>query len=428
MSDFLHEMGIEVMEGYRAANLDSKPDLVVVGNVIRRTNPEAVELERSGIPFTSMPEALNHYFAREKTRIVVTGTHGKTTVSAMISWILQDQGFDPGFMIGGLPTNFGKNYRLGKGDFFVIEGDEYDTAYFDKRPKFLHYGPDIGVVTSCEFDHADIYDSLDQIVGQFQAFTRLIPREGCLVACWDDVNVQDLVNGSEPALERYGLNLRDGWSVRNVVPVPHGIAAVVSKDGNVISSGTLPIIGSHNLLNCLCSVAVADRIGLDPGRALDSLSRFKGVRRRQEILGEVAGIMVIDDFAHHPTEVKQTCDALKDRFTPRRLVAVFEPRTNTSRRAFFQSDYVQSFLAADLIVLREPRDAENIAGHDRFSSDKLATDLRELGKDAHAFDDTEGILAFLSRVSESGDVVLTMSNGSFDDINARLLTALEGRT
>jgi len=427
MSDFLHDMGIKVMDGYRPENVASRPDLVVVGNVIRRTNPEAQEVQRLGIPITTMPGALNRFFIGSRTRIVVAGTHGKTTVSAMIAWILYKCGLDPGFMIGGLPTNFGKNYCLGQGNYFIIEGDEYDTAYFDKRPKFLHYHPDIGVITSCEFDHGDIYDSLDQIKEQFRAFTALVPSNGCLVANWDDRTVRDVVEGAGSLPETYGTNDSAKWSATNARDEGDGIHVEIRRDGRITASGTLPVFGSHNLLNALAAIAVAAKVGVNSEKAMDALESFQGVKRRQEILGEIGGITIIDDFAHHPTAVEVTCEGVRSRYPDRRLVAVFEPRTNTSRRAVFQSEYARVFSSADLVVLREPRDLDGFPEWDRFSSAKLAADLRSQGKDARAFEDTDGIMEFLSEVLRYGDVVLIMSNGSCDNLNVRLLDALGER-
>ena len=247
MSDFLRNMGISVIDGYRASNLDPVPDLVVVGNVIRQTNPEAVELEISGIPFTSMPEALNRYFIGNKTRIVVTGTHGKTTVSAMIAWVLCKQQRDPGFMIGGVPRNFKKNYRLGSGPLFVIEGDEYDTAYFDKSPKFLHYNPEIAVMTSCEFDHADIYSSLEEIKDQFRAFADLVPSNRSLIAYGGDNRVLEIVGDCNRPVQTYGTESGMNWSAINLDDGPSGISAVIMKDGQRVAAGTLPVFGIHNV-------------------------------------------------------------------------------------------------------------------------------------------------------------------------------------
>jgi len=425
MSYFLRDLGIRVIDGYRACNLDPVPDLVVVGNVIRQTNPEAVELERSGIPFTSMPGALNKYFIGDKTRIVVAGTHGKTTVSAMIAWVLYQEQRDPGFMIGGMPENFKRNYRLGGGPLFVIEGDEYDTAYFDKGPKLLHYNPQIAVITSCEFDHADIYSSLEEIKDQFRAFAKLVPSNGSLIAYGGDDRVLEIIGDCGRPVQTYGTESVTNWRGVKLDEGPEGIRALIMKDGQGVAAGTLPVFGFHNVLNAVAAVAAAANVGIVPQRALDALGSFSGVKRRQEIRGEESGILLIDDFAHHPTAVKVTCDAIHSRFSDRRLVAVFEPRTNTSRRAIFQELYVHAFLSADLIVLREPRDVVRIPETDRFSSERLAHDLRHLGKAAQAFDDTDGLLEFLSTELRAGDVVLTMSNGSFDDVNSRLLASLK---
>jgi len=427
MSDFLKELGIEVKQGYSPSNLMPQPDLVVVGNVIRRSNPEAIALEASAIPFTSMPGALEAYFTENKTRIVVAGTHGKTTVSSMIAWILFRTGSDPGFMIGGLPANFKKNYRLGKGPFFVLEGDEYDTAYFDKSPKFLHYFPHVAVVTSCEFDHADIYNDLEQIRGEFRRFIGLLPSEGNLVAFGEDETVMSLVRNSASQVHTYGSRENMDWFPARQCLRDKGIGVEIIYRGRRVASGTLPIIGDHNVLNAVAAIAAVHCVGVDPQKAFEALEAFAGVRRRQEILAAEAGILVIDDFAHHPTAVKVTSSGVRLRFPGRRLVAVFEPRTNTSKRAFFQQQYISAFLDADVIILREPRDVSTIPEAGRLSSMKLATDLSRLGKKAKSFSDTEGLLAFLTEELQSNDVVLIMSNGSFDNLNNRLLEVLKER-
>lgn len=427
VSDFLRVHGITVADGYRPENLEPRPDLVVVGNVIRRTNPEAVALAASGIPFTTLPAALTRYFAAGKTRIVVTGTHGKTTVSAMIAWILYAEGLDPGFMIGGITEHFGRNYRLGRGDHFVVEGDEYDTAYFEKTPKFLHYRPHVGVITSCEFDHGDIYADLDQIKEQFRAFVRLVPRTGSIVANMDDADVADVLTEAMSRVEGYGTRDTAEWTVAESAETGSGVRVIFLRNGRDAARGILPMVGFHNVLNALASVAVAAGVGVTPERALAALQSFRGVKRRQEIVGEEAGVTVIDDFAHHPTAVKVTCRGIRERHPDRRLVAIFEPRTNTSRTGVFQSAYVSAFVDADMIVLREPRGVESIPESDRFSSERLARDLRNLGKEAHAFCDTDGIIAFLSKELHYGDVVLVMSNGSFDGLASRMLAALGER-
>lgn len=427
MSDLLAELGADIMEGYRASNLDARPDLVIVGNVIRRVNPEAIALENSGIPFCSMPTAVRRYFGDNKTRIVVAGTHGKTTVTSMIAWILFQAGLDPGFLIGGIPNNFNRSYRLGGGRFFVIEGDEYDTAYFDKSPKFLHYDPDIAVITSCEFDHADIYSNVDQIQEQFEALASAAPSTGCIVAYGDDARVQEVVRRTKAPVRTYSLNSGMEWTVRHTDDRPEGISASFLRNGSEVASGILPVVGLHNLINATAAIAATERAGVDPRQAVTALGAFAGVKRRQEVLGQVGGIIVMDDFAHHPSAVKVTCEGVQRRFPNRRLVAVFEPRTNTSRRGIFQEQYVAALLGVGLAALREPRGVDELPESDRFSSRRLAADLQAQGTKALAFDDTDEILKYLARELQPEDVVLIMSNGSFDGIGPRLLQALKER-
>ncbi len=427
MSDFLHRLGIPIMDGYSASNLDPRPALIVVGNVIRRSNPEAIELERSGAPYVSMPDAIDRYFAAGRTRIVVTGTHGKTTVSSMIAWILFHADLDPGFMIGGILGNFESNFRLGRGDCFVVEGDEYDTAYFDKTPKFLHYRPHVGVLTSCEFDHGDIYGDLEQIKDRFRTFTELIPPDGRLVAYLDDPCVREIVDGHSGPLKTYGFGSAPDWRPDVEEESPAGMRVTIADGNGRRAGGLLPLSGRHNALNAAAAISAVDFLGVSPERSLDALACFKGVRRRQEIVGEAAGVTIVDDFAHHPTAVDTTCRGMKSRYPDRRLVAVFEPRTNTSKRALFQQAYAAAFGAADLAVIREPRDIESIPVVDRFSAETLARDLRTRGTEAAAFPTTDDILDFLEERLQNGDMVLIMSNGSFDNAAHRLLTRLKER-
>jgi UDP-N-acetylmuramate: L-alanyl-gamma-D-glutamyl-meso-diaminopimelate ligase len=422
MSDYLQSLGIDIMVGYSPDNLAHKPDLAIVGNVIRKTNPEAQALENSSIPFASFPCALIRYFASDKVRIVVAGTHGKTTLSSMIAWILFDCGLDPGFMIGGMPLNFNRNFRLGNGRHFVIEGDEYDTAYFDKQPKFLHYAPDIAVITSCEFDHADIYRDIDQIKAQFVKFAGLLKNDGLILAESEDANVREITRNARSAVQTYGRSTSAGWSIAGTVN-SHGLKSVISHSGYK-ATAVLPLIGAQNLDNAAAAIAAAVKVGISPERAMEALSRFRGVKRRQELLSDLSGILVYDDFAHHPTAVKLTCEGMKTRFPDRRLIAVFEPRTNTSRRAIFQNDYAGAFDAADVVVLREPSGIENLPESDRFSSSKLADDLNKMAKTAFAFNNTDAILDFLVKWVKSPDVALIMSNGNFDNLARRLIREL----
>lgn len=428
MSDHLAALGICVTEGYSGANLFPKPDLVVVGNVIRQTNPEAQALESSGIAFTSMPEALMHYFLGDKKRIVVTGTHGKTTVSSMAAWILYRGGLDPSFLIGGLPLNFGANYRLGNGPVCVVEGDEYDTAYFDKTPKFLHYAPDVAIVTSCEFDHGDIYSDIDEIKSQFRNFCKMVSPMGTIIACFDDPNVPDLVKGADARVETYGQDPSSHWRpIPESSNSPEKIYTSILNRGEVVAKGLLPITGFHNVLNATSAIAAASAIGVSPQAAMDALAEFRGVTRRQQFLGDFNGTILIDDFAHHPTAVRETCSGVRMRFPDRRLVAIFEPRSNTSRRAFFQDAYPNSFDAADLVIARAPSNCDSIPIGERFDSHKLAADLRAKGKEAFSFSDTDGIMDYCSSGVQRSDVVLIMSNGNFDNLAQRLKKILQER-
>lgn len=426
MSDLLEQMGIELMEGYGPKNLLSKPDLAVVGNVIRSDNPEAHELTRRSIPYTSMAGALERYFLDGMTRVVVCGTHGKTTLTSMISWILFDQGLDPSFFIGGIANNFGYNSRLGKGGVFVVEGDEYDTAYFDKIPKFLHYSPDIAIVTSIEFDHADIYRDLNQIKSQFESLLRKMPAEATLIACSDYAAVGEVLTSCACETQSYGLADSTEWSIANLCDHASGLSFEILRNGESQCKGTLPVFGVHNALNTLAAISAVSKLGITPEKAMKSMESFSGVQRRQQIYEHPAGVTIIDDFAHHPTAARVTCQAIRSRYPDRRLIAIFEPRTNTSRRSVFQKDYATSFLTADLILLREPPAGKSDQGQEMFDSFRLAEDIRSVGKSAEAFGNAQQILDHLMNVVESGDVVLIMSNGNFEGLRSSLINRLDG--
>lgn len=425
MSDLLSDMGVQIMEGYKPENLSQRPDLAVVGNVIRSVNPEAKELSHQGIPHTSMAGALRNYFLKDKISVVVTGTHGKTTLTSMIAWILYDQGLDPSFFVGGIPTNFGCNSRLGQGQLFVIEGDEYDTAYFDKTPKFLHYMAKVVVLTSIEFDHADIYNDIDQIKSQFVKLLSSVPSDGAVVACSDYKSVLDVIGAAKCAVHSYGSGNDSEWSFQALREQGAGLTIEIMAKGAQLITGTLPILGAHNALNALAAIATASRLGVAPDRAMNSLSKFLGVQRRQQIYGHTSGITVIDDFAHHPTAVRLTCDAIKSRYPDKRVIAVFEPRTNTSRRSVFQKDYATSFVGADLVILREPPTGKNDNPLDLFDSGKLADDLGLAGQKAVAFRNADQILDYLMDILQTGDIVLLMSNGNFEGLRSRLLKKLD---
>ncbi|MBI5583869.1 MAG: UDP-N-acetylmuramate:L-alanyl-gamma-D-glutamyl-meso-diaminopimelate ligase [Deltaproteobacteria bacterium] len=424
MSTFLENLGIPVRLGYGPENLNPPPDLVIVGNVITRSNPEAQELIRQDLPCLSLPQALGHFFLEGKIPLVITGTHGKTTTSALLASILDQAGLSPGFMVGGLLRGYERNYQLGRGSYFVIEGDEYDTAFFDKGPKFLHYRPHLAVLTSIEFDHADIYSDLNAIQSAFARFIALLPETGLLLAHGPDPQIQEILPRAVCTVETYGLEDRWDWTAREIRTRPTGTSFNVYHRGRFFQGFESPLAGEHNVLNTVALVPLLARIGLSPETMSRGVSGFQGVHRRQEVRGVKAGVTVIDDFAHHPTAVRETIRAIRDQYPDRRLVAVFEPRTNTSRRRIFQADYPVALGGADLVVVREPPDLAKIAEEERFSSKRLVEDLQGAGRPAFYFPDTEGILDFLRGSVRTGDVVLIMSNGGFDRIHQRLLDSL----
>lgn len=423
MSDFLKKIGISPFAGYAESNIDHRPDLVIVGNVITKTNPEAIALSKTGIPYLSFPQALAEYFIQQKHSLVVSGTHGKTTTCSLLASTVYHAGLDPSFMIGGIVSEFQSNNRLGNGQYFVAEGDEYDTAFFDKGSKFLHYRPRTAVITSIEFDHADIFSDLSQIKSSFAKFIELLPSDGLLIAHLDDENVAELVAKAPCRVEGYGSGKQNDWLLLNT-ETHHGCSHFVVKYQGREHNFTIPLTGKHNCLNAVAVIGVLHEIGQPVSTISHSLEKFGGVRRRQEVRGVVSDVTVIDDFAHHPTAVKETLAGLKNGYPGKRLICVFEPRTNTSRRAIFQEAYTKAFTDADLILLREPVPLDNIAKEEQFSSATLAKEINQNTGNARSFGTTEEILAELHNILESGDVVAILSNGGFDNIHERLLEIL----
>jgi len=424
MSDFLVALHIPVMNGYSADNLDPQPDLVVVGNVIRAVNPEAVRLAELRIPYLSMPQAVSQFFIEGHLSLVVTGTHGKTTTASMLATALERAGESPGFMIGGIVEAFGRNYTLGNGNHFVVEGDEYDTAFFDKHSKFLHYRPDYAIITSIEFDHADIFTDLDMIKQSFSRFVKLVPKDGMIIACNDGPVVREIIGNASCRVTTYGLAKESDWQLTDFKA--KGLTAVFSLYhlGEYFGTFALPMTGLHNGLNATAVIALMHSLGINLEAIKKGVASFEGVKRRQQIRGEVNAITVIDDFAHHPTAVRETVRALKMAWPDRRLVIVFEPRTNSSRRSIFQDQYTAAFDEADIVVVREHVPLDTVPADQQFSSKQLVEDLASTGKNAHYFSNTDQILDFLSELSLPGDVVAILSNGGFDNIHQRFLDIL----
>ena len=425
MSDYLASLGIPVMSPYDPANLDHRPDLVVVGNVVTRENPETPHLKELGLPYLSLPQTMKMLFLKDKKPLVAAGTHGKTTTSTLAAWLLESAGKDPGFFIGGITNNFGRNYKLGRGDWFVVEGDEYDTAFFDKVPKFIHYAPFVGILTSVEFDHADIYPDLEAVKAAFRQFVDLIPAGGLLVAWGDDPLVRQMAEPARAKKIFYGLGPDADYRAVNLIPDGRRTKFQLIRPGQPALDIFSPLPGEHNVLNTLAVLAALEFAGIDPADLLVGLSSFKGVKRRQEIRGEVGGVLVMDDFAHHPTAVRQTVAAIRKAYPDRRLWAVFEPRTNTSRRKVFQDEYAAAFDGAEKVVVRQAPDLGKVPPEERFNFEQLVDDLNQRGLSAVGFPDTDGLLDHLLESLAPNDLVLIMSNGGFDNLHQRLLDGLK---
>lgn len=424
MSTFLEKRGISVSRGFDGDHLTYRPDLVIVGNAVRKENPEVQRMYEMGLPYCSMPQAINRFLVSGKNPLVITGTHGKTTTSALVAWLLASAGRDPSFMIGGILNNFNANYRVGRGREVVLEGDEYDTAFFDKGAKFFHYAPHIAVLTSVEFDHADIFRDLSHIMDTFDGFISGISPDKILIAHDADANIDRLVADKKCVIERYGHAEGSFWRIEDTAIAPPWNEFDVIRNGRFFGRFRTRLVGGHNRLNALAGVAVADHLGISASSIAKGLETFDGVKRRQEIRGVKNGITVIDDFAHHPTAVRETTAAVRSFYPDHRLITVFEPRTNTSMRSVFQRIYPDAFDGADLVCIRKPSLLEKIPEGERFSSEQLVADLNKKGQDARFFEDTDAIISFLRGEARSGDIVLIMSNGGFDNIHERLLESL----
>jgi UDP-N-acetylmuramate: L-alanyl-gamma-D-glutamyl-meso-diaminopimelate ligase len=428
MSDKLKAWGIPTISGYRPENLDPAPELVVVGNVIKKTNPEAQAVVERGLNYTSFPKALGDLFLANKHSIVVAGTHGKTTTTSMIAWILTACGRDPGMLVGGVPGNFGEGFRLGGGEYFVVEGDEYDTAYFDKVPKFLHYKPRTAILTSLEFDHADIYADVQAIEREFEKLIHLVPANGRVIACATAPLIMAHLGASRAPYETY--TARGGvpadWWVRDVEVGPEGSKFTVVRGPMRIGTFKMPLSGLHNVENALAAVAFCCGEGLSIHEVADALARFEGVARRQTLRAEIDGVRVIDDFAHHPTAVKETIAAIRARYPSGRLFAIFEPRTATSARKYFQDLYAESFDGADETIIAGVGRKE-LAEIERLDTTLLADRIAERGKRARNIAAIDAIVRALVEEAKPGDTLLFMSNGGFGGIYQKIEDALRAR-
>ena len=434
MSTQLSEQGIAIMSGYRESNLDWAPDVIVVGNVCSKDHVEVVAANARGLRLTSFPALLEELFLHEHPAVVVAGTHGKTTTSSIASFMFTDAGLDPAFLVGGIPVNFGRSWRYGKpGAPFVIEGDEYDTAFFDKGSKFFHYRPKYAVLTSVELDHLDIFRSLEEIKDAFKKFVALIPADGLLVVAADSPDALDVAKVATCAVERYQV-MKPGDSEVNQPGIewlarplanrgPRNLFEVMhhGKPFGVFDTG---LAGSYNLANALSVIAIGTKLGIPVDALQRGLRRFAGVRRRQEVRGVAQGVRVVDDFAHHPTAVRETLEGLRQRYPGGRLIAIFEPRSATSRRGTFQKDYAEAFAAADEIIIGAVHLPEKAPQGDRFDPERLAADLRGKGLAARHLVDVETIVEQVVSNAAAGDTVVVMTSGGFEGIHDRLLGRL----
>jgi len=430
MSDKLAEWRIKTFTPYSAGNLKKADiDLAVVGNVIRADNVEAKAVRRLGIPHMSFPEALEELFLQTRHPVVIVGTHGKTTTTALCAQVLMHAGRDPSLLVGGVPLNFNEGFRLGAGEHFVLEGDEYDTAYFDKGPKFLHYRPRTAIFTGAEFDHADIYRDTPHYESAFEKFFALLPQDGYLAACSGFPNWKRLASLARCKTESYCAreDAEADWHSRWVSLGPAGASFETAYKGNPEIRVTLPAAGRHNVENALGVYAACRALGLKPDEIAAGFRSFRGVKRRQELRGEVGGVAVIDDFAHHPTAVRETIAAVLAQYPGRRLVAVFEPRSQTAMRKIHQEEYAHAFRGADEAIISQPTAIAKVPEAERVDARKMAQDIASAGTRTRWMESPDAIVAALAGEARAGDVVLAMSNGAFGGLHDKLLKALGTR-
>jgi UDP-N-acetylmuramate: L-alanyl-gamma-D-glutamyl-meso-diaminopimelate ligase len=422
MASFLAGKKIAVMNGYAAANLGHKPDLVVVGNAITRGNPEAEFVLDHKLRYCSLPDLLREFFIRGKRSIVVTGTHGKTTTTSLLAWVFEHNGLNPSFFIGGIPGNFSQGARFTDSEWIIIEGDEYDTAFFDKRSKFIHYQPEAAIINNLEYDHADIFENLAAIQKTFSHFIRIIPHNGLLLANGDDPNLAPLLNVNFCPVKRFGLGESNAIQAFNLNLAPTASTFEIPSFKFQVN-----LVGEFNVRNALAVAACAKHFGLSNKQIQSAFETFRGVKRRMDVRGIAGGVTVIDDFGHHPTAIRVTMEALRLKFPREKIWAIFEPRTNTTRRNVFQTDLVNAFSLANSIVISQVARLEQLAPEERLNPEKLMQDLKASGKDAAYLADADAIVAHVSKNAVGGDVVVVFSNGGFGGIHGKLLERLAKR-
>jgi UDP-N-acetylmuramate: L-alanyl-gamma-D-glutamyl-meso-diaminopimelate ligase len=427
MSTFLENRGVRLSPGFSERHLDPRPDLVVVGNAISRGNPEVEFSLNWKIRYASMAEVLREFFIRGKQSLVVAGTHGKTTTTSLLAWLLECGGMDPSFLVGGIAENFGSSFKLGSGSLFVIEGDEYDTAFFDKGPKFLHYLPDWVIFNNCEFDHADIYSDLAAVQLSFSRLVNIIPSHGRLFAGWDDPVVRELSARAFCRVQSFGLEDGAQWTARSIEIRPEVMRFEIWREGAFWERFETRLAGTFNVKNVLGAIACAQEFGVETKILQEALRDFRNVKRRLEVRGVVNGITVFDDFAHHPTAIRETLIAVKARYPNNRLWAIFEPRSATSRRNVFQKEFANSLSPANQVILCSPFAAEKLDASVRLDVAQIVSDLKQQGVSASWWHSADTIVAGVAPLLEQGDMVVIMSNGGFDGIHGKMLEALRQR-
>jgi UDP-N-acetylmuramate: L-alanyl-gamma-D-glutamyl-meso-diaminopimelate ligase len=422
MAAFLAGKKIALMNGYDERNLAHKPDLVVIGNAISRGNPEAEFVLDHKLRYCSLPALLAEFFIRGKRSIVVTGTHGKTTTTSLLAWVFEHNGLNPSFFIGGIPNNFSQGARFTDSEWFIIEGDEYDTAFFDKRSKFIHYQPEVAIINNLEFDHADIFENLNAIKKTFSHFIRLIPRNGLLLGNGDDTNLAMLLDVTHCPVKKFGLGENNSIRVFNLRFGPTATEFEIPS-----FKFHLNLVGELNVRNALAVIAVAKHCGLSNKQIQSAFDTFNGIKRRMEVRGIAGGVTVIDDFGHHPTAIRETLRALRIKYPHQKIWAIFEPRSNTTRRKVFQEELAAAFTDADAVVVSEVARLEQISVEERLNPEKLMQDLNAAKKNAAYLPDVDSIVAHVSKNVQGGDVVCVFSNGGFGGIHGKLLERLGKR-
>jgi UDP-N-acetylmuramate: L-alanyl-gamma-D-glutamyl-meso-diaminopimelate ligase len=432
MSDLLQSLGIPVLEPYSESNLDPAPDLVVIGNALSRGNPEIEHVLDKRIPFTSMAALVREEFLKGRESLVIAGTHGKTTTTSMLAWIYQvashqASALEPSFLIGGVAENFGTSFQLRSTRTFIIEGDEYDTAFFDKGPKFLHYFPDAMILTHVEFDHADIYADLDAVKTAFKRLVNLVPRRGLLVAFDGSANVTECTSHAFCRVERYGFNSESDWQIRNLHHDGVNNRWEVWRNGELWLELSMQLAGEHNALNATAAAALAAGQGIDRIAIQTALASFKSVKRRLEVRDVIRGITIIDDFAHHPTAIRETLRALRSVYPDARLWAVLEPRSNTLRRKVLENDLIESLRLADRVIMAGVYQQQRIPDRERLHPEDVVDALNAAGIPAELHPDANEIVASIAPELKDGDVVAILSNGGFDGIYEKLPERLRAR-